>query len=96
MNISSRKQRSFKRTVRNYKNANVNARNAALLNANWGDVFLIRQILLMLFTINGLIYLNEILMPIFPFREITVRPKDKPWMNGSIRQAIRRRDRLLN
>ena len=30
-----------------------------------------------------------------PSREITVRPKDKPWMNGSIRQAIRRRDRLL-
>lgn len=26
---------------------------------------------------------------------ITIRPKDKPWMNGLIRQNIRKRDRLL-
>ena len=30
-----------------------------------------------------------------PQRTVTIGPKDKMWMNGSIRRAIRRRDRLL-
>ncbi len=30
-----------------------------------------------------------------PIKHVTIRSKDKPWMNGSIRRAIRKRDRLL-
>jgi hypothetical protein len=95
LNISSRKQRSFKRTVRNYKNANVNALNAALLNVNWGDVFSNPSDSIDVVYNKWFNLFNSILDAYIPSREITVRPEDKPWMNGSIRQAIRRRDRLL-
>ena len=30
-----------------------------------------------------------------PRKNVTVRPRDKPWMTNEIRRAIRRRDRLL-
>ena len=40
MDIALSKPKSFKRTVRNYKNVNVNSLIAALLNANWNDVFI--------------------------------------------------------
>ena len=30
-----------------------------------------------------------------PNRIVTIRPRDKPWMNGAIRKAIRKRNRLL-
>ena len=40
MDIALSKPKSFKRTVRNYKNVNVNGLIAALLNANWNDVFI--------------------------------------------------------
>ena len=30
-----------------------------------------------------------------PAKYVTIRPKDKPWMNGCIRRAIRKRDRLF-
>ncbi len=43
----------------------------------------------------GLIYSNKLLTFYIPNKEITVRPSDKPWMNGLIRWSIRRRDRLL-
>ena len=40
MDIALSKPKSFKRIVRNYKNVNVNSLIAALLNANWNDVFI--------------------------------------------------------
>ncbi len=30
-----------------------------------------------------------------PNRTVTIRPRDKPWMNSDIRKAIRKRNRLL-
>jgi hypothetical protein len=95
LNISSRKQRSFKRTVRNYKNANVNALNAALLKTNWGDVFSNPSDSIYVVYNKCFNLFKSILDAYIPSWEITIRPKDKPWMNSSIRQAIRRRDRLL-
>ena len=40
MDIALSKPKSFKRIVRNYKNVDVNGLIAALLNANWNDVFI--------------------------------------------------------
>lgn len=31
-----------------------------------------------------------------PSRMVTIRPRDKPWMNGVIRRAMNKRNRLLN
>ena len=31
-----------------------------------------------------------------PNKIVVIRPKDKPWMNSTIRKAIRKRNRLLN
>ena len=39
--------------------------------------------------------LNYIIDVYIPNRRVTIRPKDKPWMNSLIRRAIRKRDRLL-
>ena len=30
-----------------------------------------------------------------PHKNVTIRPRDKPWMTGQIRQSIRKHDRLL-
>ena len=30
-----------------------------------------------------------------PHKNVIIRPRDKPWMTGQIRQGIRKRDRLL-
>ena len=30
-----------------------------------------------------------------PFREVIIRPRDKPWMTSTIRTAMRKRDRFL-
>ena len=31
-----------------------------------------------------------------PSKMVTIRPRDKPWMNGDIRRAMNKRNRLLN
>jgi hypothetical protein len=30
-----------------------------------------------------------------PHKTVTIRPRDKPWMNANVRRAIRKRNRLL-
>ena len=36
-----------------------------------------------------------LLRNIFPEKQVVIRPHDKPWMDGNVRRAIRKRNRLL-
>ena len=37
----------------------------------------------------------QVLLKHVPHRTVTIRPRDKPWVNSEIRRAIRKRNRLL-
>ena len=94
LDITFKKSRTFKRTVRNLKKVNVNALNTALVNANWDDVFSSSHEIDDAYR-SWFDIFKQIIDFYIPNKAITVRPSDKPWMNGLIRWSIRRRDTLL-
>ena len=96
LNIQSPKPKAFKRMVRNFKHVNVNGLNAALIDADWASVFLPSTVSIDSVYDNWLDLFNFVLNKYILCREVTIRPRDKPWMNGSIRRGIRVRDRLLS
>jgi len=90
------KPNCYKRIIRNFNGVDVNLLNNALLNADWEnienesaggsiDVFYKKWVDLFMSIVDLFI----------PQKSVTIRPKDKPWMYGGIRRAMRRRDRLL-
>ena len=44
---------------------------------------------------NGTVFLHQTIEKYIPFKTVTIRPKDKPWMTGQVRLAIRKRNRFL-
>ena len=93
LRLHSFKQFAYKRKIRDYKLANYDKANDDIKQINWEeDVF------------NGeniddiynsfLNKLNTCLDKHIPLKNITVRPKDKAFMNNSIRKLMRKRNRL--
>ena len=39
---------------------------------------------------------RQIIEKFIPFKRVTIRPNDKPWMNSQVRLAIRKRNRFLS
>ena len=95
LHILIRKTKTYKRFVRNFNNVDVAGLNAALSAVNWDSAFndhnetidCIHHELINLF--------KSVVDEFIPAKHVTIRPKDKPWMNSCIRRAIRKRDRLL-
>ena len=85
LNISLKKPRSFKRIVRNFENVNVNYLNATLLNANLGSDFSDPYDSIDVVYHDWFDLFKSILDAYIPCKKIIVWPKDKPWMNSSIR-----------
>ena len=44
---------------------------------------------------NGTVFFRWIVEKYIPFKTVTIRPKDKPWMSGQVRLAILELNRFL-
>lgn len=95
LSISVYKPKCFKRKVRNFNVIDEVPLNV-LLNAGWDDIFFEN-------TASNIDVIYEKWRALFlsivhrfiPSKIVMIRPNDKPWMNGAIRRAIRKHDRLL-
>ncbi|XP_062581833.1 uncharacterized protein LOC134243596, partial [Saccostrea cucullata] len=87
------KQHAFKRTIRNYDNANYQGLNNDLQNVNWDEK---------VFTSNNMndVYENftctylTLVDKHIPKKQITIRPSDKPYITTEIRRKMRQRKRI--
>ena len=96
LHILTRKKKAYKCTVRNYINVDVAGLNTALNVVNWDSAFNGHNE-----TIDCIydkwINLSKSIVDVYiPIKHVTIRSKGKPWMNGAIRRAIRKRYRLLS
>ena len=90
--ITHYKDRPFKRSVWDYKRANFDDLNSALLDAPWDTGFAVFDSIS-----DTASYWTDLFIDtckqFIPFRNITVRPKDKPWITCEIKKLIRHRNR---
>jgi hypothetical protein len=96
LHVLTRKTKAYKRSVRNYNNVDVAGLNTALNVVNWDSAFNGHNETIDCIYDKWINLFNSIVDVYIPIKHVTIRPKDKPWMNGSIRTAIRKRDRLLS
>ena len=92
LSIQRAKRKTIHREVWHYNNGDYTSLNAALINYNWDGLFESAQ------NIDVLAELVcdkilEISKEYIPVRNITVRAKDKPWINFQFRKLIRLRNR---
>ena len=89
--IQFNKEGKYKRHIWNYEHCNYEVLNTAVSVAPWNvlDIFDNANEAEAYFT-N---LLKDICLENIPNREITVCPKDKPWMNQDVKKAIRKRDK---
>ena len=95
LSIFKPKTSCYVRTVRNFNDIDVNQLNYALIQAGRDNIF--RDFTSDIYVIyeNWFELFSSIVDRSIPKKIVTIRPGDKPWMNGAIRRAIRKRDRLL-
>lgn len=84
MNIRTFKCHSYKREIWNFNNADFPALNRELLQSNWSSLFDSA------FDIDAVYntwfaHFRTIIEKRIPLKIVTIRPKDKPWMNGEVR-----------
>ena len=95
LNCRSYKPKSFKRKVWNFNDIDSCALNNALLDANWDEIFCVMtDDVDELYEQFSSLFLS-IVESFIPHKNVTIPPRDKPWMTSEIRRAIRKRDRLL-
>ena len=91
--LSTRRNNVFKRTVWNYKKCNLDGLVEALSSAPWDAGFNVFN------DIDDLVtYWSSLLMQtaaeFIPNTTVTVRAREKPWVNGDLKRLIRRRNVL--
>jgi hypothetical protein len=82
---------SYKREIWNFNNVDFPALNIAVLGIDWYSLFDSE------FDIDNVYNtwvapFHTIIEKYIPRKTVTIRPRDKPWMNGIVRRAIRRRN----
>ena len=92
INIKTSKEQCYKRTIRKYDQADYNSIIHEMEGKNWSILFENK-------TVNQnysnfLSILNEACDKHIPTKTVVIRPDDKPFMNSSIRKAIRKRNRI--
>ena len=93
MNISFSKQTCYKRLIWNFNNVNESELHNSLLAMDLESQIDCEDI--------NIVYKNwfdcfrGIVELYIPHKTVTIRPRDKPWMNTTVRRAIRKRNRLL-
>ena len=94
MAIIFHKSHCFKRDVWDFSNVDIVNFNCELLQTDWSEIFK------NCFDVD-IIYekwyriFRRIVEKYIPFKTVTIRLKDKPWMCGQVRLAIRKRNRFL-
>nr|XP_022287616.1 uncharacterized protein LOC111100237 isoform X1 [Crassostrea virginica]XP_022287617.1 uncharacterized protein LOC111100237 isoform X1 [Crassostrea virginica]XP_022287618.1 uncharacterized protein LOC111100237 isoform X1 [Crassostrea virginica] len=87
--------RSYTRKIWQYKNADIDTINSLTASCDWGsritDADNIDSA-----TINFSIKYMSLVRECIPEKTVTIRPKDKPWFDSTLRKTIRKRDRLHN
>lgn len=94
-NIDLSKPKAFRRSIRLYKNLNTRALIESLANAHWDIVFGNSPSDIDVVYDNWFKLFKNVVDLYIPCKQVTIRPKDKPWMNSLIRRNIRKRDRFL-
>jgi hypothetical protein len=94
MNIRTLKCHSYKREIWNFNKADFPALNRELLQSNWSSLFDgVFDIDIVYNT--WFAHFHTIIEKHIPLKIVTIRPRDKPWMNGVVRCAIRKHNRQL-
>ena len=94
MNIFAYRSRSCKRQVWNFSNVDTTNVNGKLSELDWISLREnIKDIDEIYSRWYG--YFRLIVEKYIPLKTITIRAKDKPWMDSKVRLSIKRRDRLL-
>ena len=93
MYLSTRRNNVFKRTVWNYKKCNIDGLVEALFSAPWDAAFNVFN------DIDDIVaYWSSLLMQtaaeFIPNTTVTVRAREKLWVNGDLKRLIRRRNVL--
>ena len=93
MYLSTRRYNVFKSTVWNYKKCNIDGLVEALSSAPWDAGFNVFN------DIDDIVtYWSSLLMQtaaeLIPNTTVTVRAREKPWVNGDLKRLIRRRNVL--
>ena len=89
-NFMSTKQHSYKRKIWQYEKANYNLYREKLRESNWdmNNLTIDDQVKKIS---ENILHSAEFSIP---NKEVTIRPKDQPWIHNEIRKAIRHRKRL--
>ena len=94
MNIFAYRSRSYKRQVWNFRNVDTTNVNGELSELDWISLCEnIKDIDEIYSRWYG--YFRLIVEKYIPLKTVTIRAKDKPWMDSKVRPSIKRRDRLL-
>lgn len=94
MNVSFQKPRAFKRFIWNLQRADAINLNNDLMNTNWHEL-VSKNCDFDVFYNEWFQLLKQCIAKNIPHNEVTIRPRDKAWMNSKVRSAIRKRNRLL-
>mgnify|MGYP002259906745 FL=1 len=93
--LLNHRDRSFKRTIWDYKRADFDNLNRALQDAPWDTGLTVFDSV-----DDAVSYWSDLFLDtckqFIPSRDITIRPKDKPWINNYIKRLIRQRNRAWN
>lgn len=87
--------RSYKRNVWRYKDADFDKLNKLINDCDWRNIISNAENVnnaTELFTSQYLKLVRECI----PEKSVTIRPKDKPWSDSTLRKTIRIRNRLRN
>lgn len=95
MRIPIYKAKAFSRTIWDFRNINSDALNLALINSlNDEIIFSDNYDIDQIYSVWFRRFMSVVEMYI-PHRNVTIRPREKPWMTSVVRKALRKRDRLL-
>ena len=91
---SNIKNKSYKRKVWNFKNADFDKFRTTLQNISWNEILSKNDV-----NETTSIFMENIIKAAeacIARYDITVRPKDKPWFSADLRRLIRRRNRMFH
>ena len=87
--------RSYTRKIWQYKNADIDTLNSLIANYDWGRLITDADNMDSA-TINFSTKYMSLVRECIPEKTVTIRPKDKPWFDSTLRKTNRKRDRLRN
>ena len=93
LSLSRPREKPYKRQIWLYNKGNFQNLRNVLEDCNWDAVFLNKSVDDMCEAcVNLFLTLSKTCIP---FKVVTIKPKDKPWITSDIKQLIRQRDTLF-